>query len=49
MSVQFFQEWRTKITSISKLNSYCKYKVDFSFEKYLEVISIDSLRNQITR
>ena len=34
---QFVQEWRHNITSLSKLDVYCKYKETFEYETYLDV------------
>ena len=45
---QLVQEWSGNVNSMSKLDSYCKYKTEFCFEKYLDVISNDKLRHQLT-
>ena len=45
---QFIQEWSLNINSMSKLDCYCKYKTEFCFEKYLDVILNDKLRQHLT-
>jgi len=45
---QFVQEWHDSINAMSKLDSYCKYKTEFCFEKYLDVITNDKLRKLLT-
>jgi len=52
---QFMQKWRESLNNTSKLFFYCKFKTDFEFDNYLEVvknITVDSrnyehLRGQI--
>ena len=41
---QFIQEWKTSISSMTKLDQYCKYKTEFKFEPYLVNIVNDKLR-----
>ena len=46
---QFVQEWRHNITSLSKLDLYCKYKENFEFETYLDVVKNDRLRKILSQ
>ena len=36
---QFIQEWTTSVNNSTKLSYYCKFKMDFMYEKYLDNIS----------
>ena len=35
---QFMQKWRESLNNTSKLFFYCKFKTDFEFDNYLEVV-----------
>ena len=46
---QFIQNWSESIHAMSKLDYYCKYKPVFEFEEYLNIISNDLIRKNLTR
>ena len=45
MRDQFVQKWRNTITNSNKLSLYCQIKSNFSFEYYLNVLSLSKFRN----
>ena len=45
---QFLQHWCAQINNFSKLHYYAKFKSEFKFEKYLQVIENDKLRKTLT-
>ena len=45
---QYIQKWNTSISSMSKLDSYTRYKKSFIMEKYLQILSNDTLRKHMT-
>ena len=45
MRDQYVQNWRNTITDSSKLRLYCQIKSNFSFEYYLDVLSLSKFRN----
>ena len=44
----FLQHWCAQINNISKLEYYSKFKSEFKFEKYLQVVENDRLRKILT-
>jgi hypothetical protein len=46
---QFMQKWRKSLNNTSKLFFYCKFKTDFEFDNYLEVVKNITLRQQLSR
>lgn len=45
---QFVQDWRDCINSMPKLDYYCRYKTEYCFEPYLDIIRNDQLRKLLT-
>lgn len=46
---QYIQVWNTLVTSQPKLDSYVLYKKDFKYEKYLDIVSNDYMRKEMSR
>lgn len=45
---QYLQKWSTSLSSMSKLESYNRYKKTFTMEKYLQILSNDTLRKHLS-
>ena len=45
---QYIQKWKASLSSMSKLDSYIRYKNTFEMEKYLQILSNDTLRKHLT-
>ena len=46
---QFLQEWSMSVSNMSKLRYYKRFKKEFGFEKYLDIIKNDQLRILLSR
>lgn len=45
---QYIQTWNASLNSMSKLESYSRYKKTFEMEKYLQILSNDTLRKHLS-
>ena len=45
---QYLQKWSASLSSMSKLESYNRYKKTFNMEKYLQILSNDTLRKHLS-
>ncbi|XP_053386465.1 uncharacterized protein LOC128550759 [Mercenaria mercenaria] len=45
---QFIQNWRASVQSMSKLDYYSKFKTEFCFEKYIDVLTNEGLRKELS-
>ena len=46
---QFVQNWRETIHTMPKLDYFCKFKTEFKFEDYLNDLSNNEIRKNLTR
>ena len=46
---QYIQNWNTSLSIMPKLEYYRKLKLQFCYEKYLDVLTNNSLRKTLTR
>ena len=44
---QFIQDWRSSISSMSKLTYFCQFKTDFTIAKYITLLDSDRLIRQL--
>ena len=45
---QYLQKWSASLSSMSKLESYNRYKKTFTMEKYLQILRNDTLRKHLS-
>lgn len=46
---QYIQNWQAQSMTSPKLKYYMKYKHNFEYEKYFDIISNNAIRNELTR